>query len=109
MRCRNLSEINWHRLVFARQSLKEFEQYKTSNTAGELLGARLNILLTYCNLGIFRFGFFWVRWAVNFSILSEIRRQRYLQNIVKCIRKKFDFVDEGVICAGNLHWIFDSI
>jgi len=67
MRCGNLSEINWHRLVFARQSLKEFEQYKTSNTAGELLGARLNILLTYCNLGIFRFGFFWVRWAVNFS------------------------------------------
>ena len=46
---------------------------------------------------------------MDFGILSEIRRQRYLQNIVKCIRKKFDFVDEGVICAGNLHWIFDSI
>ena len=56
------------REVFARQSLTEFEQYKTSNTAGVLLGARLNIwgLLTYCNLGIFRFGFFWVHWALNF-------------------------------------------
>jgi len=54
------------RVVFARQSLTEFEEYKTSNTAGVSLGARLNILVTYCNLGIFRFGFFWVHWTVNF-------------------------------------------
>jgi len=32
------------RVVFAKQSLTEFEQYKTSNTAGVLLGATIKYI-----------------------------------------------------------------